>query len=93
MAQQAPSLPLELPSWFKGRQAKADEMGPGSYKLSGPNLPEAVISVRLTDDLTWQAVLRAKLDGPEVAVSRPNVPTAREALQVAFEMYRTHFVN
>jgi hypothetical protein len=93
VADAASTVPLDLPFWFKQRQAKADEIAPGTYKLSGPNLPEAVISVGMTDDLTWQAVLREKADGPEIAVSLPNIPTAREAVQVAFELYRVRYVT
>ena len=89
----ASTIPLDLPFWFKQRQAKADEVAPGTWKLTGPNLPEAAISVRMTDDLTWQAVLRDKVDGPEIAVSLPNIATARDAAQVAFELYRQRYVT
>ena len=93
MTEAAPSIPLDLPFWFKQRQAKAEAIAPGTFKLSGPNLPEAVISVRMTDDLTWQATLLEKVGGPELAVSLPTIPTAREALQAAFELYRQRFVT
>src|SRR5207253_2612277 len=82
----ASTIPLDLPFWFKQRQARAEEVAPGTWKLSGPNLPEAAITVRMTDDLTWQAALLEKVGGPELAVSLPNIPTAREALQTAFEL-------
>jgi hypothetical protein len=55
-------------------------------------LPEAVIGVRLTDELRWQSFLREKADGPEVAVSLPTYPNAREALATAFELYREKYV-
>jgi len=89
----ASTIPLDLPFWFKQRQARADETGSGTWKLGGPNLPEAAITVRMTDDLCWQAALLESVGGPELAVSLPTIPTAREALQVAFELYRQRFVT
>ena len=86
-------MDLDLPFWFKQRQAKAEEIAPGSYRVTGPNLPEAVIGARMTDDLRWQSYLREKADGPEVAVSLPTYPSAREALAVAFELYRGQYIN
>jgi hypothetical protein len=47
----------------------------------------------MTDDLRWQAWLREKVDGPDVAASVSSYATARDALGVAFEMYRERFVN
>ena len=41
----ASSIPLDLPYWFKQRQARAEPAAPGVWKLSGPNLPEAAITV------------------------------------------------
>lgn len=85
-------MTLDLPFWFKQRQAKAEEIAPGNFRITGPNLPEAVIGVRRGDDQRWQSFLREKADGPEVAVSLPTFPTAREALAVAFELYREKYV-
>jgi hypothetical protein len=87
------TITLDVPYWFKQRQAKAEEIAPGTYRVTGPNLQEAVIGVRITDDLHWQAYLRDKADGPEIAVSLPIYPTAREALLPAFELYRTKYIN
>jgi len=85
-------MELDIPFWFKQRQAQATEISPGTYRVTGPNLPEAVIGVRLTDELRWQSFLREKADGPEVAVSLPTYPNAREALATAFELYREKYV-
>ena len=85
-------MTLDLPYWFKQRQIKAEELATGTYRVVGPNLSEAILGVRMTEDLKWQAVVRAKADGPEIAASTPTLATAREALAVAFEMYREHFV-
>ena len=89
----ASSIPVDLPFWFKQRQARAEEAVPGTWKLSGPNLPEAAIAVRMTDDLAWQAALLESVGGRELAISLPTIPTAREALQTAFELYRQRFVT
>jgi hypothetical protein len=83
---------LNLPFWFKQRQAKAEEVATGTYRVTGPNLTEAVIGVRMADNLRWQAVLRAKADGPEIAASPAEFPGPPEALAAAFELYRRHFV-
>jgi hypothetical protein len=86
-------MTLDLPFWIKQRQINVDEVATGTYRLSGPNLPEAVVGIRMTDDLRWQAWLREKVDGPEVAASVSTYDNAREAIGVAFEMYREHYVN
>lgn len=84
------TLTPDVPYWFKQRQAKIVEVGPATYKASGPNLPEAVIGVRMTDDLRWQAFLKATADGPELGVSPQTYATARDAFVQAFELYRGH---
>jgi hypothetical protein len=81
-------MTLDVPSWVKGRQAKVEEISTGTYRITGPNLAEGVAGVRMTDDLRWQAFVRDRPDGPDLAVSDPTVPTAREALAIAFELYR-----
>ena len=83
---------LDVPSWVKQRQAKVEPVGEGAYRVTGPNLPEAVVGVRQTDDRRWQAYLRAKEDGPELAVATSTQPNARDALYVAFELYREHMI-
>ncbi len=85
-------MTLDVPSWFKGRQGKVEEISPGTYRITGPNLPESIVGARLTDDLHWQAFLRDKADGPETAVSLPIFPNAREALAEAFELYRVRCI-
>ena len=87
------AIVLDVPFWFKQRQAKAEEIGPGTYRVTGPNLPEAVVGVRITDDLHWQAYLRAKADCPEVATLPRTFKSARDALSAAFELYRGYNIN
>jgi hypothetical protein len=82
---------LDLPFWFRQRQAKAEELAQGSYKITGPNLPEGVVSIRIGDDLNWRGLLQAKAGGPEVAATG-DYPTAKEALAAAFELYRVHMI-
>ena len=86
-------MTLVVPSWFKQRQAKAEEAGQGMYRVTGPNLREAVIGVELADNLRWRAVLRDKADGSEVESTPPAFENAKDALAAAFELYRKHFVN
>jgi hypothetical protein len=86
-------MTLDLPFWVKQRQLKVEEIATGTYRITGPNVPEAVIGVRMTDDVRWQAWLREKADGPDVEASAVTYDNAREALAVAFEMYRERYVN
>ena len=60
---------IDVPSWIKGRQAKVEPVGPGTYRVTGPNLPDAVVGVRMDDDLRWKAYLKAVVDGPEIAIA------------------------
>jgi hypothetical protein len=83
---------IDIPSWVKGRQAKVEPVGPGKYRVTGPNLPEAIVGVRMTDDLRWQGFLRATADGPEIAVGSQTQPTAHDALFAAFDLYRENMI-
>jgi hypothetical protein len=82
-----------LPFWFKQRQAKAEDLGNGMWKVTGPNLPEAVIGVRMEENLRWRAFVRAAPDAPDLVASEPRLETARDAIAAAFELYREQFVN
>jgi len=82
-----------LPMWFKQRQGKAEEAGENTYRLSGPNLREAFISIRLADNGLWAASLRYASDGPEIAATEPVIGSAYNAWEAAFEIYRNHVVN
>ena len=86
-------MDLDLPFWFKQRQAKAEEVGPGTYKVTGPNLNPGVVTIRMDDNLRWLAALKADTNGPDIAATEPNFPSAREAMFAAFEMYRTHMIT
>jgi hypothetical protein len=83
---------LDIPSWVKGRQAKVEPVGDGAYRVSGPNLPEAVVGVRAADGSRWQGFLRATADGPDVAVMSTTHDNSRDALYAAFELYREHMI-
>jgi hypothetical protein len=85
-------MTLDTPQWFKQRQAKAEELSTGCYKVSGPNLPEAVVAVRIGDDLRWQAVLRATPGGPDLDATTYTFDNPRDALSAAFELYRNHMI-
>jgi hypothetical protein len=81
-------MPLAVPSWFKGRQGTAEEVGGDTYKLTAPNVREVFISVRRADNGCYVAALRFAADGPEVASSTPSLQTPQEAWEQAFELYR-----
>jgi hypothetical protein len=83
---------LDIPSWVKGRQAKVEGVGQGLYRVTGPNLPEAVVGVRTTDNRCWQGFMRATADGPDVAAATSTQDNPRDALHAAFELYRERMI-
>ncbi len=83
-------MSLVTPFWFKQRQAKAEPTGDQEYRLSGPNLQEAYLSVRRADG-GYVGVLRLTADGPEVAATE-SCDNLYDAWEAAFELYRQWFV-
>jgi hypothetical protein len=47
----------------------------------------------MNEDLQWQAFFKRSVDGPEAAATEPELPSAREAVAAAFELYRQYAVN
>lgn len=80
------------PFWFKQRQAKLEESGPGAFKVTAPNQQEAYLAVREVQPGQWGAALRLAPDGPDLAASEPTCPTPDDAWTQAFELYRTALV-
>lgn len=85
-------MSLVRPFWFAQRQGKAEEAGPNLYKLTGPNLREALIGVRQAANARWIAFVRAAPDGPDLGATAPEIPTEYEAWAAAFELFRNRFV-
>lgn len=83
---------IDVPQWMRQRQVKTEELGTGQFKATGPNLPESVFGVRVGESLRWQAYLKKTADGPDVAATGDEFPSPHEALDAAFELYRTHVV-
>ncbi len=86
-------MELVTPMWFKQRQGKAEAAGENTYRLTGPNLREAYISIRKGDSGLWAAALRDAADGPDVAATEPEIASPYEALEAAFEIYRNHVIT
>jgi hypothetical protein len=84
-------LDLNLPFWFKQRQCKAEPVGDNTLKVTGPNLGEAYVYIR-QDRGHWAGGLRLAPEGPDVAVTDPELPGPKQAWDAAFELYRTHFI-
>jgi hypothetical protein len=81
-----------LPFWFKQRQCKHEPAGADNQlKVTGPNLGEAFIRIRQTENGRWQAAFRRTADGPDEAVS-DDIRGPREALDAAFELYRQNAI-
>ena len=81
------------PFWFKQRQLKFDPAGSDTtLKITGPNLGEAFISIRQTENQRWQAAFRRTADGPDETATEPNIPGQREAWDAAFELYRQNVI-
>jgi hypothetical protein len=81
-----------LPFWFKQRQAKAEPVGPDTYRLTAPNLQEAFARIRQNSEGRWGASLRLAADGPEVGFTDTAYETRGEAWDAAFELYRRQLV-
>lgn len=81
-----------LPFWFKQRQAKAEPAGQDTYRLTAPNLREAILSIRKDAAGRWGAALRLAADGPEVAVTDTSYDTPGGAWAAAFELYRRELI-
>ena len=81
-----------IPSWFKGRQGKAEEVAPNVLKLTGPNLREGYITVREVEPDHWHAALRFAADGPDAVISDVMPASRYNAWEAAFELFRTHVV-
>jgi hypothetical protein len=82
-------MQLILPSWFKQRQGKAEPAGENIYRLTAPNMGEAFIRIQPAPNGKWSAYLRGAAEGPDLEASAPELDTAPEAWQAAFEYYRT----
>ena len=82
-----------LPTWFKGRQCKAEPAG-GDHmlKVTGPILPEAYLHIDPAGGGRWRAGLRFKPDGPDTALTQATYDSPQVAWDVAFELYRTHVI-
>jgi hypothetical protein len=81
------------PSWFKQRQCKFEPAGSDTMlKITGPNLGEAFIGIRQAENQHWQASFRRSADGPDEALTEPDIPGQREAWDAAFELYRQNVI-
>ncbi len=86
-------MPPWIPFWFKQRQCKAEPAGTdNTVKVSGPNLGEAYLSVAPAEGGRWSAALRVAADGPPVATA-DDLPSAAEAWDAAFELYRARMIS
>jgi hypothetical protein len=85
-------MTVSPPFWFKNRQCKAEPIGEDTLKVTGPNLGEAFLRIVKGDGGHYSAALRMTADGPDVAVTPPEICDAREAWDAAFELYRTHVI-
>ncbi len=85
-------MAVTVPSWFKGRQGKAEEAGPGLLRLTAPNLKEWYVGIRPRDGGRWLVFVRAQADGPDAAAVEIDPRPEYEAWEAAFEVYRNHVV-
>ncbi len=79
------------PFWFGQRQCKLEALEDGVYRVTGPNLAEAFISIRSTENGRWVPVFRLVKDGPDLARTQ-ELATPREAWEAAFELYRIQMI-
>jgi hypothetical protein len=85
-------MPPATPFWFKQRQAKAEDAGPDSVRVTGPNLKEALLGIRKGDNGLWSAFMRLSADAPDVYATPPAIETPYAAWEAAFEIYRSQVV-
>jgi hypothetical protein len=85
-------MAVTVPSWFKGRQGKAEEAGPGLLKLTAPNLHDWYIGIRRLESGGWLAFLRSDPDGPDATAVEVDPLPEHEAWEAAFEVYRNQVV-
>ena len=79
---------MNLPTWFRYRQGKAEAIGENCYKLTAPVVDAAFIKVRATGD-RWEAAVGDTADGADLQSTGPAFGNAAEAWHAAFELYRT----
>ena len=81
-------MAVVVPSWFKGRQGKFEEVRPGLLKLTAPNLREWYVGIRRMEHGGWLAYLRSEPDGADTATVELDPMPEQEAWDAAFEVYR-----
>ena len=86
-------MKLNLPTWFKYRQGKAEPAGENVLKLTAPNLSEAFVGIRRTDDGQYHGVYRTAADGQDSAVTGTNFNSPDDAWGAVFELYRNLVVT
>lgn len=82
---------VTLPTWFKGRQGKAEPAGENQLRLTGPNLVEGVIGIR-AESGGWVGFVRAQPDSADLASAANPVAHPNDAWAAAFELFRNHFI-
>ena len=83
---------LIKPYWFDQRQLKAEPAGEDSYRISGTNVPERLLGIRKGSSGLFQAFMRAAKDSSEEETTESRFPTAYDAWEAAFELYRARVI-
>jgi len=81
-----------VPFWFRQRQGKMEPAGSDTFKLTAPNVAEAFISIRQTENGHWRPALRLQSEGPDVDAPAVDLDSVPEAWEAAFELYRRRMV-
>src|SRR5439155_21382632 len=81
-----------LPFWFRQRQGKVEPAGANAYRLTAPNIAEAFISIRQTENGHWRPALRLQSNGPNVDAPEVDLENPQEECEAAFELYRRRMV-
>lgn len=84
-------MAVTVPSWFKGRQGKAEEAAPGLLKVSAPNVKEWYLGIRRAEP-GWLVFVRDAADGPDAASAMLEAVPEYDAWEAAFEVYRNHVI-
>lgn len=80
------------PFWFLQRQGKLEAAGENVYRATAPNLGEAYLGIRRSENGRWSAFLRATADGNDLASTAAEFDAPQYAWDAAFELHRNTLV-
>jgi hypothetical protein len=81
-------MELDIPSWFRYRQGKAEKAADNCFKLTAPLLDPYYIRVRQNDQGRWIPSIANAPEGEDSMADSAGFDSLRDAWRAAFELYR-----